>query len=87
MANKDNKEKELFCSFCGRSQSEVEQIIIGPGVNICKECIEMCWNVMNNSEDKRRPPKAGPRGKNAAAPAVKAQPVACAALIDAVTQK
>lgn len=68
MANKDNKEKEVFCSFCGRGQKEVEQIIIGPGVNICKDCIEMCCNVLG--EDERPRPKAGPR--RGTSPAAKA---------------
>ena len=36
MANKDNsKDKNLICNFCGKSQDEVERMIIGPGVNIC----------------------------------------------------
>ncbi len=60
MAKKDNNEKEIICSFCGRTQQEVEQIIIGPGVNICKDCIEMCYNVLSE-EGKAPAPKAGPR--------------------------
>lgn len=72
MANRDNKDKEIYCSFCGRKQSEVEQIIIGPGVNICRECIEMCYNVMDNGE-KPRVPKPGSRKANAViSPAEKA---------------
>ena len=37
-----DKEKTLHCSFCGKSQDEVERMIIGPGVNICNECITLC---------------------------------------------
>lgn len=59
MAKKDTNEKELICSFCGRAQSDVEQLIIGPGVNICKDCIEMCYNVLG--EDRASVPKAGSR--------------------------
>ena len=66
MAKKDNNEKEIICSFCGRGQQEVEQIIIGPGVNICKDCIEMCYNVL--SEEGKMPPKAGPRRSAPPAP-------------------
>ena len=40
MANQNNKEKHLICNFCGKSQDEVERMFIGPGVNICSECIE-----------------------------------------------
>lgn len=30
------------CSFCGRPSQEVGRIVIGPGVAICEECIEVC---------------------------------------------
>ena len=31
-SGKDGKGREMRCSFCGRSQNEVEQLLIGPGV-------------------------------------------------------
>ena len=37
--NSGKNEKDLVCSFCGKHQDEVERMIIGPGVNICSECI------------------------------------------------
>lgn len=43
ISGKDGK-REMICSFCGRSQSQVDQLIIGPGVNICKDCIDMCYS-------------------------------------------
>ena len=45
-SGKDGKGRELVCSFCGRTQNEVEQLIIGPGVNICKDCLDMCNNAL-----------------------------------------
>ena len=37
--NEDNKKKDLvYCSFCGRPNTEVIKMIQGPGVNICSEC-------------------------------------------------
>ena len=57
-SGKDGKERELICSFCGRSQSQVEQLIIGPGVNICKDCIDMCYNVLYKDGDRPAPPRA-----------------------------
>ena len=30
ISGKDGK-REMICSFCGRSQSQVDQLIIGPG--------------------------------------------------------
>lgn len=32
--------KVLYCSFCGKAKSEVDQLVIGPSVCICNECIE-----------------------------------------------
>ena len=57
-SGKDGKERELICNFCGRSQNQVEQLIIGPGVNICKDCIDMCYNVLYKDGDRPTPPRA-----------------------------
>lgn len=36
-------DKALHCSFCNKTQSEVEKLISGPGsVYICNECISLC---------------------------------------------
>jgi hypothetical protein len=32
----------LHCSFCGKSQHEVEKLVAGPTVFICNECVGMC---------------------------------------------
>ena len=58
ISGKDGKERELICSFCGRSQKQVEQLIIGPGVNICKDCIDMCYNALYKDEETPPPPRA-----------------------------
>ncbi len=42
---RDDKEIKI-CSFCGRSADEVEDLITGPGVNICSDCIEVCQNIL-----------------------------------------
>jgi ATP-dependent protease Clp ATPase subunit len=34
-----NKENQGDCSFCGRTKAQVKQLIFGPGVNICSECV------------------------------------------------
>lgn len=36
----------LSCSFCGKEQERVKQLIKGPGVNICNECILLCTAVL-----------------------------------------
>ena len=60
-SGKDGKGRELICSFCGRSQNEVEQLLIGPGVNICKDCIDMCYRALYKDSDRPAPPRAGRR--------------------------
>ena len=34
------------CSFCGKSQKQVERLISGPQVYICEECIELCNEII-----------------------------------------
>ncbi|MCK6527974.1 ATP-dependent Clp protease ATP-binding subunit ClpX [Myxococcota bacterium] len=40
---------DITCSFCHKSQREVEKIIAGPKVYICSECIALCNDII--SED------------------------------------
>ena len=44
--NKDNMEI-LRCSFCGKSQKEVDRIVAGPNVYICNECIELSEEIIS----------------------------------------
>ncbi|MCR5261116.1 MAG: hypothetical protein K6C94_04685 [Candidatus Gastranaerophilales bacterium] len=38
-SEKDEKRPEpVYCSFCGRPNTQVIKMIEGPGVNICSEC-------------------------------------------------
>ena len=39
-------EKQLYCSFCGKSQHEVQRLIAGPQVYICNECIDLCYTMV-----------------------------------------
>lgn len=43
--------KEKKCSFCGRSIGEVNQLIQGPGVHICDECIRYCSELVDIETD------------------------------------
>ncbi|MBE6993080.1 MAG: ATP-dependent protease ATP-binding subunit ClpX [Ruminococcaceae bacterium] len=43
-----NNDRELHCSFCGRSQAEVKRLIAGPGVYICNECVEICADLLHD---------------------------------------
>ncbi|AIS51822.1 ATP-dependent Clp protease ATP-binding subunit ClpX [Thermoanaerobacter kivui] len=46
MAKYDNQ-KQLKCSFCGKTQDQVKRLVAGPGVYICDECIELCQEIIN----------------------------------------
>ena len=37
----------LCCSFCGKSQREVQKLIAGPTVYICNECIGLCSDIID----------------------------------------
>ena len=41
------KEKELVkCSFCGKSETEVERMLHSPLANICDACVELCYDLL-----------------------------------------
>ncbi len=41
-------EGQLRCSFCGKSQTEVQRLIAGPNVYICNECIHLCQDIIDD---------------------------------------
>lgn len=41
--------KILYCSFCGKSQQEVKNIIAGRDGNICNECVSKCADKIHNA--------------------------------------
>ena len=45
--------KNKKCSFCGRSAQEVNQIIAGPDVNICDECVQYCDDILHEEMKER----------------------------------
>ena len=36
----------MICSFCGKTTEEVKQLIMGPKVTICNECVSLCHQVI-----------------------------------------
>jgi len=44
--DKDNNDKLLYCSFCGKSQHEVKKLIAGPSVFVCDECVDLCNDII-----------------------------------------
>ena len=47
---KDNN-KEIRCSFCGKTQDEVSRLIEGPGVYICDNCINFCNSLLFEDDE------------------------------------
>ncbi len=45
---RDDDSKNVRCSFCGKSQDQVETLIAGPGVYICNECVDLCCSIMDD---------------------------------------
>ena len=43
-----SSEKNLYCTFCGKSQHEVKKLIAGPSVFICDECIDLCNEIIRD---------------------------------------
>jgi ATP-dependent Clp protease ATP-binding subunit ClpX len=46
MTKKNDRNEDLLCSFCGKSQDEVKKLIAGPSVYICDECIQLCNEII-----------------------------------------
>jgi len=52
MAKKREMNDNLFCSFCGKNQKEVQKLIAGPAVYICDECIQLCSEIIEEERGK-----------------------------------
>jgi len=52
MAKKGEMNDNLFCSFCGKNQKEVQKLIAGPAVYICDECIQLCSEIIEEERGK-----------------------------------
>ncbi len=49
------RDKQVRCSFCGRTQEQVTMLIQGPDAYICDECVENCRSIIDSgSEDNRK---------------------------------
>jgi ATP-dependent Clp protease ATP-binding subunit ClpX len=58
MAKDDFGSAAVFCTFCGKSASEVESLISGPGVHICNECVMTAHEIIENHQRRARFPKS-----------------------------
>ena len=42
------------CSFCGKNEEQVHQMIAGPGVYICNECVDRCNEIIAEAEEEEK---------------------------------
>jgi hypothetical protein len=45
--------QQLYCSFCGKHQGEVAELIAGPGPQlfICDECVALCTDIIEGKPE------------------------------------
>lgn len=41
-----HESQSLYCSFCAKEEKDVGQLIAGPSVFICDECVDLCAKVL-----------------------------------------
>jgi ATP-dependent Clp protease ATP-binding subunit ClpX len=58
VANSKNTRMTYRCSFCGKSQDQVQRLIAGPGgVYICDECIDLCREIIEEEQATNAKPR------------------------------
>ena len=53
MANKEDQ--KICCSFCGKGEGQ-SQLIAGPGVYICSDCVQACCDLLDDHSAQREMP-------------------------------
>ena len=43
-----NGKKVMRCAFCGKTQDQVDRMLVGPNVYICNECVELCYELLQD---------------------------------------
>ena len=66
---KKDRQDTLTCSFCRKTQHDVEKLIAGPDVYICDGCIAACQELIVAERDRRPASATGsPTGRTLAKP-------------------
>ena len=60
----NEKDTEICCSFCGRTQDEVARLIEGSGVFICDNCIQFCSSLLLDDENAAKAHKKKDKSKD-----------------------
>jgi ATP-dependent Clp protease ATP-binding subunit ClpX len=56
----DTDNKNMSCSFCGRSQHDVRKLISGPSVYICNDCVNLCNEILREDQPAASQKDEGP---------------------------
>jgi len=46
---------KVRCSFCGKREDEVSQLIAGTHAFICDTCIDLCHETVTKERERRKP--------------------------------
>jgi ATP-dependent Clp protease ATP-binding subunit ClpX len=49
----------ICCSFCGKTRQEVQNLVAGPSVFICNECVNLCNDIIRKDANNRNKEEAG----------------------------
>jgi ATP-dependent Clp protease ATP-binding subunit ClpX len=55
MTQKQHPQENAICSFCGRTEENVEKLISGPNAFICDKCIKLCNQILEKKEVSTEP--------------------------------
>ncbi len=55
MLNFGESKGQMRCSFCGKTQEQVQRLVAGPGVYICDECVTLCNEIIQEEIDEFEP--------------------------------
>jgi len=50
----EDKSEGPHCSFCGKGKEEAENLIAGPSVYICSDCVFLCHDIIIAERKKMR---------------------------------
>ena len=50
LIGKDIVSTEVHCSFCGKAQTDVAQLVAGPSAFICNECVSICNEIIESAK-------------------------------------
>ncbi len=61
--------RTMRCAFCGKTQDQVDRMLVGPNIFICNECVTLCYSLLEEDglvppvEPQRKPPRQSAQSK------------------------